>query len=1179
MPDAYEEIDAIINTLPAPEPVAGALGRRFDATSREDDLRWLDGFITSGPNQPQAPQAAMPEQAGGSTPRIMIRPEGAKSLAGRVAADVARGATEAPRQILGGMRDAAQAAIDLGDWLADSLEEIAPLGGVRVFDEQGNFAPGYVPAGDPSLAPDKTGGELPAVKEATTTTGGVVRGVAQFLTGFAGAGAAMGAAAKGAPLARAALQGGLADFTAFDGQQQRLSNLIEQVPALANPVTDYLAADAGDGEIEGRFKNALEGLGLGAMTEGLFRAVRYVRDGQRAARTAGPETMAARAEAAPPEARPLDLLGDEAAPLLAKAEGPSPEIPAGTPSAADIKLTSADRVAGDLGVPADVAARGVAGRARDARQAGAPAAPVKGEPSTYINFARINADADVKQVMADLADAFKGDIDAARRGVRTNDATLRAAGSVDAWQTLAGRRTGEPLNAEQSVAARRLWEASAAKLMEVADAASLTPTPENLYQFRKMMAVHHAVQREVIAARTETARALQSWAIPVGGGGAERLRAIENVLASHGGTEAAQALAQRVAALSRVPGGIGVLDDVVEKGVLSRSLDTAKEVWINALLSNPKTHMVNMLSNASVLGIGMVERAAAARWSQAIGSGDILPGEAAALAYGSAMSMREAFRAFWLALKTGNSAFGAATTKVGDVGFDRAVSAANWRISPDNWMGKAVDGLGAFANLPTRFLGAEDDFFKTIGYRGEVHAQAFRQAAEEVRAGALTQKDFKARVAALAADPPENIRLAAVDAALYQTFTSKPGVVIGAINGLDRRLATGSPGARLSSFALRMLMPFRNTPANIMKFAFERTPLAPLMASYREAVARGGADADIARTRMALGSMTLLAVMDLAFDGHISGGGPRNDRKRGTRDAMERSGWQPYSIRLGNTWVSYKRTDPIGMTFGLAADIAEIVNNGDLDDDAAEDLTEAMAGAAAAFGAQVLDKTYMSGIAGFMDALQNPNKSAGFVERLGASFVPAVAGEVRRQLDPAMRYTHDLTTQLKNRTPGLSEELPQARDLWGRPRMYQSGMGTVYDALSPLQARTFDPEPIDREAVAHDFNLSMPQWDISGVKLRNRPEVYTRLLEVRGQMKPSEMGAGGRKLVAKFGDQALLPLLNDIVEGRHKLSAKYRDATPGSDGGKDDLVSDIVRAYGRAAREVVKGEFPGVFGD
>ncbi|MFD2030217.1 hypothetical protein ACFSKM_07760 [Ancylobacter dichloromethanicus] len=198
-----------------------------------------------------------------------------------------------------------------------------------------------------------------------------------------------------------------------------------------------------------------------------------------------------------------------------------------------------------------------------------------------------------------------------------------------------------------------------------------------------------------------------------------------------------------------------------------------------------------------------------------------------------------------------------------------------------------------------------------------------------------------------------------------------------------------------------------------MKFAFERTPLAPLMASYREAVARGGADADIARTRMALGSMTLLAVMDLAFDGHISGGGPRNDRKRGTRDAMERSGWQPYSIRLGNTWVSYKRTDPIGMTFGLAADIAEIVNNGDLDDDAAEDLTEAMAGAAAAFGAQVLDKTYMSGIAGFMDALQNPNKSAGFVERLGASFVPAVAGEVRRQLDPAMRYTHDLTTQLE----------------------------------------------------------------------------------------------------------------------------------------------------------------------
>ena len=95
--------------------------------------------------------------------------------------------------------------------------------------------------------------------------------------------------------------------------------------------------------------------------------------------------------------------------------------------------------------------------------------------------------------------------------------TVDAAGKVDAWQTLLNRRQGEALNAEQSVAARSLWEASAGKLLETAELASRVPSPENLFAFRKMLATHYTVQKEVIAARTETARALQSWRIPVGG--------------------------------------------------------------------------------------------------------------------------------------------------------------------------------------------------------------------------------------------------------------------------------------------------------------------------------------------------------------------------------------------------------------------------------------------------------------------------------------------------------------------------------------------------------------------------------------------------------------------------------------------------------------------------------------
>jgi hypothetical protein len=86
---------------------------------------------------------------------------GAKSAA----ADVARGVIELPRQVVGGARDAIDATAQLGKWIGENL-----LGA-----KESDFE------NDPAL-------NLPEVKQPTTTTGGVVRSVSQFLTGFAGAG-------------------------------------------------------------------------------------------------------------------------------------------------------------------------------------------------------------------------------------------------------------------------------------------------------------------------------------------------------------------------------------------------------------------------------------------------------------------------------------------------------------------------------------------------------------------------------------------------------------------------------------------------------------------------------------------------------------------------------------------------------------------------------------------------------------------------------------------------------------------------------------------------------------------------------------------------------------------------------------------------------------------------------
>lgn len=100
------------------------------------------------------------------------------------------------------------------------------------------------------------------------------------------------AATRTGQIGRAAAQGAGADFLAFDGHDARLSDLIQSNPilgnTLANPLNAYLASNKDDTEAEGRLKNALEGLGIGATVDVVLAGVRAMR-ARRAGDTAGAE--------------------------------------------------------------------------------------------------------------------------------------------------------------------------------------------------------------------------------------------------------------------------------------------------------------------------------------------------------------------------------------------------------------------------------------------------------------------------------------------------------------------------------------------------------------------------------------------------------------------------------------------------------------------------------------------------------------------------------------------------------------------------------------------------------------------------------------------------------------------------------------------------------------------------
>ena len=1082
-----------------------------EATAAEELLSRVRAREASPQAKPGTPAAPATGVEASSSPSV-----------GAAVKDVARGVVETPRAIYTGARDAVintyDAVDDFSKWAGDNLSKATGFYGVTI-DKSGMRMTSQEDADAVSL-----GGAVRSevdkryIDDPKSVTGGVIKSVSQFVTGMMGAGKFMKAAgvpelAGAAGYAASAVQGAVANFAAFDPHQQRLSNLIEQVPALRNPVTAFLASDPTDTDAEGRFKNAVEGLGVGVLTDGLVKGVKVLRNAVMAKATLQSEQGAAEA--------------------IAKAAEPGVDATAFR----DLGDETADKLVTTKAAPVVATARGTA-----------PAGE-KPAKQVFINFARIDTDDDVKRVMQDLADLNAKGVKDAARGKQSFEQIKLNAQEQDAWAILSQRRSGEPLNAEQSVAARQLWVSATQKLHEMAEAAA-TGGESQLFAFRKMLAVHNTIQQQVIAARTETARALASWRIPAGGS-QERLRDIAGVLEQNGGLEASRALALKVAGLARA-GMVNELNAVSEQVAKVTAGDMLQEAWINGLLSGPKTHVANTVSNSAVLGLRMLERGTAAKIASVLGDdGSVAAGEAAAQWYGLTSGMKDAFRYAAKSARTGESGFGIGKI---EAPMRPAITSEAMGISSGGWLGRGVDALGMAVRVPGRALQAEDEFFKTIGYRMELHAQALRQATQEVGSGLVAEDALHSRIAELISNTPESLRMAAVDAAKYQTFTNAPG-------------AFGQTLSRLTSQipALKVIIPFTKTPANILKFTFERTPLAPLMGSVRANIAAGGARRDLALAQMGLGTMGMLTFADMTLSGQVSG---RGTPERGTRAAQMRDGWQPYSFKVGDRWLAYNRLDPIGSLIGMAADATETIQlaqQAGIDDPDTERLAVA---ASVAFAGNIVNKTYLSGVSSVIEALNDPQRSAeSWAQRLAGSIVPSSVATAAQINDPYRREVYSMIDAMRARIPGLSKDLPPQLNLWGEPVSIESGLGKGYDAMIPIATREGAKEPIDAELIRIEANIVPPgrrtAFDGVTIDLSQNPKAYARYVQLAGnEMKHPAWGMGAKDF------------LNAVVSGKHPMSAVYRLRSDGPDGGKDVFITDTILKYREMARDQLRKEFP-----
>ena len=1048
-----------------------------------------------------------PSESSGEGDGVLSKAVGAIGAVGSAAGDVAQGVgLELLPAMWGGATSAVSQIFKSFDSLAWWMEDVMPgdttFDGPNPLEGISKFAEWLTPA------------------EPRTVTGGVIKSVSQFLLPFGALSKAAKAAGVSHGVTRSMGAGFVADALAFDPDGDNLSALLQSVPALANPVTAYLADKGPDvGEMEKRIKNAIEGAGIGAASDVLMSTFRLYRE--RKIRT----DQGYGVPPQPPKPEP-----DDAGPT---AESGSPSEPKPSPEEPDIPVTDKDEIDAYYNDPAGWIEKRMASATSAAEQSppkdATTSAKYPGVDSpgtaehTYINWNRIHSPEDIdgllRTVAADTpgliqkyADNVRSDILDATRGVQSHTETeaagLRLASEEAARviEDIIGRPPKTALSAEMMIAGRHIMHSSARQVRELARVAAMPNAGKvDTFLYSQALARHYALTAQLIGSRTEAARATASWRIEVGDDNDAAAMKLYEMFRTGTSEKDARASAIQVNAMGEN-----------ETAIATHARDVASPSWragifeyfINGLLSSPKTHVVNVVSNAITSGWAIPERYLAEKISR----GAIPHGESTAMLYGVAQGTRDALRAmsglgrteqmeelienFRTSSKIDD--YNASTSDLGAVVIDRLEKRAG--LDPAGNLAGGINVAAQALNLPSRALEWEDIGFKMLNFRMEMNALAFRES------GGDPQK-----MADFLSDPPEEVLNEALHAAHVRTFTNKLGNIgqMGTqfLNSIDHYV--GLPVAR-------WIMPFIRTPVNILKYSLDRTPAAMVFPKFRDAIRAGGAKAALAKSQIALGTGLIQTAAQLAIEGNLTGAGSMDPSIQATQRLLS----PQWSIRVGDDWYSYNRLDPMGMILGFGAMAAEVAANGD------EAQVETFISAATMIiAANITDKMYTKQAIDFIAAFDPRNPTRGMDQWVNDqlnSVIPyrMLVGNLARAIDPVRRQTRlptDLgvdpeavmswadgaSQRIKRDIPGMSDTLPPMRDHFGRESSRESPLGWTFDFISPTYWSSGPKTPEDQ--YLYDLRVALPPVSrkIRGVKLQG--DEYDFLSRRAGELAYEQM--------------------------------------------------------------------------
>ena len=636
---------------------------------------------------------------------------------------------------------------------------------------------------------------------------------------------------------------------------------------------------------------------------------------------------------------------------------------------------------------------------------------------------------DILKFIDEVSVQFKTSFDNQKRGIQTNEATREMAqllqvNSKDLKESLLKIKPGQTLNAETILAARELLLAAMNKMDELAVIAK-NGTPEDLLKFRQHMALTSELQKIIKGVQTETGRALQQFKIPVRDKGftARNLDDLnrDQLIMDLGGDEAIRNLAKTYLKANTSKARATLTEKV---GFITKTQDALAEIFINAILSNPMTHVRNTAGNWITQGILMQERKIAGKFfSDMSQTGGVSEFEAIAKAYGRSQAASEMWAAIGRELAEGKMPQIKNQFSGSKIEVRPGKATAEHLGMKEGGLATGVDILGRILTLdriPTKMLSVSDNYFKNLEYRSEIYALAYRETIELVQSGAVSKANAAEYLANRVVNPPEAHVKKAMEVTLESTFQTKLGTR-GDILDLGKGLQRLKSGSGWFTFISNYYLPFIQTPANVVGMTMERTPgLNLVLSSYRNDLsgANGLAAQQLAKSKMATGSLFYLTVMGMTFGKPFGVGttgtspeiGVNFKNKYNKSDMKKLLGIQSGTINIpyGDETLQINLTgnDPIAMAFRQASDLASIAQYGFKDNDQAKDYINMLTAFTLSVGENIGSSTFMAGIGKAVNDYQN-YKQLGFTKGLEKQTKSMVSAFVPTGVRQAMKLVNE----------------------------------------------------------------------------------------------------------------------------------------------------------------------------